>query len=551
MSMAERRGRRGPNGTTTLGEDESLQDIPLETLISSTVDSQSARLSLRGRWELASVLNFLHVFQPIIHCDLEVSAEEIETALISPNNTLAKLHIALLKGIPPVSKSLGESNFWLTALCKKLVEWWPWVAEGDVPLVAYHGEEILRYNELDATTRLLMLKALCEIRLEQDDTWRFIEDALKQGNDLSTFRMDSLGRDNDGTTYWYDGDSKIGHRLYKEVSNVEPRPKAKGRGRFVQPMFNIQWETLATNLDEFLDISDKLSSSRNIMEVDVGKKVKVDIIPVIEELNKKKERALRRQQKQATLLDSFLYSNGTDNARSLRDRKPVKYTFDEYDRSIDEAIEITKKGKTTQESKDEGKHRELLANGKDTLPQGISESYESSALNYIHENGNHPKLEDQASSPDKTHVDDHGYDKDDDDDDEYVGEEDTDIETDEEHDIETDGENEDDCDNKMPANMTDNHGLRRSKRGMAHVTDLGNTSALIMENNKDISIIERENRGAKKRLMSRPVPKMENTIYCVSDAENENPQAVVERVLEKRKGRLDIDLNEEASIAEV
>jgi hypothetical protein len=42
----------------------------------------------------------------------------------------------------------------------------------------------------------------------------------------------------------------------------------------------------------------------------------------------KKERLLKKQQREALLLDSYLTSDGlTTTGRSLRDRKPVTYTF--------------------------------------------------------------------------------------------------------------------------------------------------------------------------------------------------------------------------------
>lgn len=31
------------------------------------------------------------------------------------------------QGIPPVNKTLEDSDKWVTALCKKLIMWWPWV----------------------------------------------------------------------------------------------------------------------------------------------------------------------------------------------------------------------------------------------------------------------------------------------------------------------------------------------------------------------------------------------------------------------------------------
>ena len=89
----------------------------------SSSDSEVAKV--RGRLELASILNFLNVFEPMIGNDLKLTTEEIELGLVKPN----ALHIKLLKGIPPVSKLLNGSDAWVTALCKKLAMWWPWVRQ--------------------------------------------------------------------------------------------------------------------------------------------------------------------------------------------------------------------------------------------------------------------------------------------------------------------------------------------------------------------------------------------------------------------------------------
>jgi hypothetical protein len=79
------------------------------------------------------------------------------------------------------------------------------------------------------------------------------------------------------------------------------------------------------------------------MEATVGKKLNNDILPELEKNQKIKEKALKKQHRQAMLLDSFLSSQGPSSGRSLRYRKPVTYTFDEFDRSISEAIKVTKK----------------------------------------------------------------------------------------------------------------------------------------------------------------------------------------------------------------
>lgn len=52
----------------------------------------------------------------------------------------------------------------------------------------------------------------------------------------------------------YEDDPIIGQRLYREIRKVEVK---KGKGKSVQPIPSscYQWETAATNLDEFQDVS--------------------------------------------------------------------------------------------------------------------------------------------------------------------------------------------------------------------------------------------------------------------------------------------------------
>ncbi|RRT67791.1 hypothetical protein B296_00036382 [Ensete ventricosum] len=69
-------------------------------LVQPPPPSQLPRWELRSMWELASVLNFLHVsapLPPLLNIGMEFSAEELETALITPNSTLDDVHMPLLK----------------------------------------------------------------------------------------------------------------------------------------------------------------------------------------------------------------------------------------------------------------------------------------------------------------------------------------------------------------------------------------------------------------------------------------------------------------------
>ncbi|KAG6542533.1 hypothetical protein Mapa_016004 [Marchantia paleacea] len=311
--------------------------------------AQEDRWQLRNMWELASVLHFLNVFRPVLKIGDDFTADELETALLTPNNRLGNIHIILLKAVPPVHRSPLNLDTWVTVLTKKLQNWWPWVAEGACPLVPAHGQEIATYKEFDPGTRLTILKALCEIRLDQEDTRTFLEQSLKQGQPVTTFRKERIGADMYGTTYWYFDDPALGHRLCRDT-RVDVKVKGRVRARDYPPPVAGQWETVATNFEEFTYVAEKLSTSSNRLEAALGKKITSEILPELEEMQKRKERTLKKQQRQAVLLDNLMQGNGLAAGRSRRDRKPVSYTFDDYDRSINEAIKFTKKRQPSPET---------------------------------------------------------------------------------------------------------------------------------------------------------------------------------------------------------
>ncbi|KAJ1701120.1 hypothetical protein LUZ63_000899 [Rhynchospora breviuscula] len=335
-------------------------------LVADPIPADLPLFKLRSMWQLASVLNFLHVFRSLLNIAAEFTAEELELALIDPNDTLDGIHMPLLKSIPPVTRMAMGRGTWVTALCRKLRDWWDWVGEGEVPIVADHGAEIEAYKVLDPATRLVILKAICDIRVEQEDIRNYIDHSLKHGAQLSLFRKERIGGDAYGISYWYEDDPVLGHRMYREIRKVEI-PKVEGKKPDTKkrkgrppppppPIVTYQWETVATNLDEFQEVSDKLFASKNRTEVSLAKKLKIDYLPEIEKIHKmnialmqKKEKLLKKQQREALLLNSYLTADGVTSGRSLRLRKNVTYTFDDYDRSINEAIKLTKK---SQESPD-------------------------------------------------------------------------------------------------------------------------------------------------------------------------------------------------------
>ncbi|KAE9601463.1 hypothetical protein Lal_00023933 [Lupinus albus] len=338
-------------------------------LVEPPTMTQLPRWNLRCMWELASIFNFLHLFRPLLNISIEFSAEEFESALLIPNDTLSDIHMPLLKAIPPITRMALTRDSWITVLCRKLRAWWHWVADGDLPIVVSQGAEIEAYKSLDPGVRVFILKALCDIRVEQEDIKNYIDNSLKHGVHLSTFRKERVGGDSHGISYWYEDDPIIGHRLYREIKKTEIVQVKKGKARGSQVLSNTsyQWEAVATNFDEFQDVSEKLFSSKNRTEASVGKKLKINMLPEIEKDHKRKEKMLKKQHRQALLLDNYMIVDGLAPGRALRDRKPVTYTFDDYDQSINEAIKVTKQKQSSPEPRPRRESvakREALTNGK-------------------------------------------------------------------------------------------------------------------------------------------------------------------------------------------
>ncbi|KAF6153956.1 hypothetical protein GIB67_023733, partial [Kingdonia uniflora] len=76
--------------------------------------------------------------------------------------------------------------------------------------------------------------------------------ALEEGSGVSIFRKESTVEDGKGTAYWYDGDSTIGHRLFKEITKVEFM-KMKGKGLLTQPTNSYQC-IIVTEVESFKQI---------------------------------------------------------------------------------------------------------------------------------------------------------------------------------------------------------------------------------------------------------------------------------------------------------
>lgn len=345
------------------------------------------RLEIRSLWEMASVMNFFCVFRHLINNLPEFTMDELESAFLNPNSLLDTIHVLLLKGVPPAARVPLRGDTWPTVLSKKFKDWWWRVSEDPCPLIPCQGAELAIYLEFDPPTRVRVLLALCEMRVNQEDARFYVEDSMKRNQLHAIVRKDRSGCGAEGTTFWLEEDPVMGQRLYREWQPTMPPPPSKnkgrgwGRGRNVPPPIPGTWETAATNFEEFQEVSSRLLESRNRLETAIGKKLTQNLMPQLEEIQKKKDRMVKKQQREAVLLDNMLQGNGLAAGRSRRERKPVTYTFDEFDRSISEAIKFTKKNEISL------RRDPRFANGVNELGDFGSERNGNAAFEYANGGG--------------------------------------------------------------------------------------------------------------------------------------------------------------------
>ncbi|GBF99240.1 hypothetical protein Rsub_11765 [Raphidocelis subcapitata] len=165
--------------STSSGSGEERDDEPpLREL--SQAEAAAELAEIRDMWETAAVLRFLAAFKAHLGLSSPFSADELEEALVAATGDcglLAELHADMLAGLSSRGARPAPAA-WAGVLRGRLE-----TAGLQVPgFKPARGREAHAYAALCSSSRVLALKALCDLRADCEDLREALEAALRGGS---------------------------------------------------------------------------------------------------------------------------------------------------------------------------------------------------------------------------------------------------------------------------------------------------------------------------------------------------------------------------------
>ncbi|ESO97966.1 hypothetical protein LOTGIDRAFT_209165 [Lottia gigantea] len=220
---------------------------------------------LRSWWKVPCIAHFCSLFRGVLFEQSDLDIEDLEEALlqaVSPGDSpvILDLLCSLLEGI------YGREKLTVVDYDKYLKDIFRYQhAMGNIkrnPLVDK------TYFELSLRQKVDVLHDLCDFRLESED----VMEVLK-GHDGDNMRVEPLGHDVNGITYWY----FYGTRLYQE----DPPPKEPEEEKSKAKIVPSRWHMVCCTLEDWQNLAEFFKESEVKCEKALYRTIVEDFLPEI------------------------------------------------------------------------------------------------------------------------------------------------------------------------------------------------------------------------------------------------------------------------------
>lgn len=244
-------------------------------------------IDIQSWWEVPCIAHFCSLFSGSFHLP-DFDIEDLEEALLTDVDTesevdlkvysarlLPDLIVALLKGCDTLSQivsHISPSNYqmFLRRLFRQKCQEY----NIDNPF-----NEDTDFEKLPLRTKILILKYLCDFRLDSADVFNSFANL-----EADSLRVEPLGFDSKGSAYWY----FFGTRLYREDYDVPSGKGSKSAKRSV-------WQVICFTEDDWRNLAGKFKRSKHENERALLLQLEENFLPNIPKIFRDKERERRNK----------------------------------------------------------------------------------------------------------------------------------------------------------------------------------------------------------------------------------------------------------------
>ncbi|KAG2220151.1 hypothetical protein INT45_013849 [Circinella minor] len=282
----------------------------------TTISSKATQFQWEFAYIYAFVCNFREYTDHGIHSFPDLQPEDLEQALeMETSELLNNLLSSFLSNILNRKKRVDNKHIFkeLSKLINTKLQTF------EINLDYNPLSEVSSFENLSAPVKLNILRWMVEWQLQESSSIHSILDTAPKSSEL--LRTQPIGSDSEKRTYWHFGDTAW---LWREQKATLKKAST-------------QWEIVCRDLDELEEFSKTLSQGKRV-EKDLYQYIIEQVIPIVEDAQRKRERKARAMERQ-------IEAEQLITTRRLRtNTKPVKYTFDDDEDDYDDLDDEEKYG---------------------------------------------------------------------------------------------------------------------------------------------------------------------------------------------------------------